>query len=70
MIVPRWCRITLVVWLCTGLPVQWFCTAINGLRFFSVPDAPGSDGSSLLVWVVMSIMLYHPVLRFARAAGR
>lgn len=62
MVVPRWYRITLVVWLCTGLPLQWFFTAFNGLPFLSLPDAPGADGPPVLVWVVSVIVLYHPAL--------
>ena len=62
MTVPRWYRIMLVVWLFTGLPLQWFFTAFNGLPFLSLPDAPGPDGPPILVWLVSMIVLYHPVL--------
>jgi hypothetical protein len=62
MRVPQWYLRQLVVWLFTGLPFQWFFTAFNGLSFFSLPDAPGPNGPSLVIWIFAIIFLYHPVL--------
>lgn len=62
MVVPRWYQLSLKVWCCTGLPLQWFFTAFNGLPFFSLPDAPGPNWSPLPVWLVLIVVLYHPVL--------
>ena len=62
MKVPRWYLVEWAIWLCTGLPFQWFYTAFNGLPFFSLPDAPGSNGPSVGLWLFAILFLYHPVL--------
>ena len=61
MTIPRWYRIECLVWLFTGLPLQWFFTAFNGLSFFSLPDAPGPNGSTFSVWIPAILFLYHPL---------
>lgn len=62
MKIPRWYLWQFLVWLVTGLPFQWFFTAFNGLSFFSLPDSPGPDGPPLSAWVLVMILLYHPIL--------
>ncbi len=61
MKVPRWYLVEWAIWLCTGLPFQWFFTAFSGLPFFSLPDAPGPDGSPLGLWILAILFLYHPL---------
>ena len=61
MSIPRWYKIECLIWLFTGLPLQWFFTAFNGLSFFSLPDAPGPDGSPLGLWIFAILFLYHPL---------
>ena len=62
MMLPQWYLLELKVWLCTGLPLQWFFTAFNGLPFFSLPDAPGVNGPPVALWAVAILVLYHPIL--------
>jgi len=62
MKLPRWYVWQVAIWSFTGLPFQWFFTAFNGLPFFTLPDAPGPNGPSLLEWVLVALFLYHPVL--------
>ncbi|TCT03870.1 hypothetical protein [Aquabacter spiritensis] len=62
MKIPPWYVGQWVVWLFTGLPLQWFFTAFNGLSFFTLPDLPGPDGVSRASWVVTGLLLYHPIL--------
>ena len=62
MSIPRWYRTECLVWLVTGLPLQFFFTAFNGLSFFTLPDLPGPNGShSAIFWLVLLVVLYHPV---------
>lgn len=61
MKIPHWYRYECLFWLFTGLPFQWFFTAFNGLSFFSLPDAPGPDGSPLGLWMFAILFLYHPL---------
>ena len=62
MKIPNWYRNGCLIWLVTGLPFQWFFTAFNGLSFFSLPDAPGPNGSPLGLWIFAILLLYHPLL--------
>ena len=62
LIVPRWYRWQLVIWLFSGLPFQWFFTDFNGLPFFSLPDRPGPSGPSTIPWLLAILFLYHPLL--------
>jgi hypothetical protein len=62
MKIPLWHIDQWVLWLFTGLPLQWFFTAFNGLPFFTLPDPPSPDGVSPASWVAMAIFLYHPIL--------
>ena len=59
---PRWFKTECLVWLVTGLPLQFFFTSFNGLSFFTLPDLPGPDGSpSVAAWLASLVVLYHPV---------
>ena len=62
MTIPRWYKILCLIWLFTGLPLQWFFTAFNGLSFFSLPDAPGPNGSPFGVWILGMLFIYHPII--------
>ncbi|TCT06765.1 hypothetical protein [Aquabacter spiritensis] len=62
MKIPLWYIGQWVIWLFTGLPIQWFFTAFNGLSFLTLPDPPNPDGVSLASWGALLVFLYHPIL--------
>ena len=68
MTIPRWYRWQWVIWLFSGLPLQFLMTGFNGLPFFSLPDWPGGDGPSVIEWLFAVPILYHPFLSAPIAA--
>ena len=63
MKLPRWYKVTCVIWA-VGAPSFWgFATAFNGLPFFSLPQLAGpSEGAGWQMSLVVQLVIYAILL--------
>lgn len=57
-----WYRYSLGVWVLSFLPFHAFVMLFNNKSLLSLPDAPGPNGSPLVLYLVYMAVMLSPVL--------